>query len=271
MTKPVMNKIKSAVKLKFASKKQREKAHMDHLDRRDQEREPSDVDAERDQMAKDMAPKESTDTLDRLADKLLEFRGKRSGYSKGEAPARGSGALKKAVGDALSKSRYGVDKPAKVEKGTVQDPGERGGIDKDKRALAGKFAQRMGSKPGMPKLPSRKKEESTDTRGKIVHALKEAFAGVSRDKMASTAISSDKPWTRNTNLKSISKKAGALASVVNKQPAVIKTRKARADQAAVDREEAKKRPIQTRNSGGYEKDGMARGGEDEDKIFRGHR
>lgn len=270
MTKPVMNKIKSAVKLKFASKKQREKAHMDHLDRRDQEREPSDVDDERERMAKDMAPKESTDTLDRLANKLLEFRGKRSGYSKGEAPARGSGALKKAVGDALSKSRYGVDKPAKVEKGTIQDPGERGGIDKEKRALAGKFAQRMGSKPGMPKLQSRKKEESTDVKGKIVHALREAFLGVSRDRMAAGAIRADKPWTRNTSGRALSKKAGALASVLNKQPSVVKARADRDKQAAIDRAEAKKRPAPPQVRTPYQ-GGMARGGEDEDRIFRGHR
>lgn len=95
-------------------------------------------------------------TVGILFDRLLEYRGRKSGYGPGEAPARGSkGALKTAVGDALSKSRYGVDKPATVKDGMVQDPGSRGGIDAGKRALAGKFAQRQGAKPGMPKLPTR--------------------------------------------------------------------------------------------------------------------
>lgn len=114
-----------------------------------------------------------------LADKLEEYRGEKFGYEPGEAPARGKGALKTAVGDALSKMRYGTTKPAEVKDGVIQDPGTRGGISTPTRKRLGRLSatsrwKKIEGIPGMPKLPSRKKEESTNLKDRMVQILAEA-------------------------------------------------------------------------------------------------
>lgn len=124
-----------------------------------------------------------------LADKLEEYRGKRFGYEPGEAPARGEGALKTAVGDALSKMRYGTTKPAEVEGGVIKDPGTRGGISTPVRTELGNLSKtdrwkKTEKKPGMPRLPSRKdkepkpatpKVESTNLKDRMVDILFETY------------------------------------------------------------------------------------------------
>ena len=116
-----------------------------------------------------------------LADKLEEYRGEKFGYEPGEAPARGEkNPVKTAVGDALSKMRYGTTKPAEVEGGVIKDPGTRGGISTDTRKKLGKLSKtprwkKIEGSPGMPKLPSRKKEESTNLKDRMVDILMETY------------------------------------------------------------------------------------------------
>lgn len=116
-----------------------------------------------------------------LADKLEEYRGEKFGYEPGEAPARGEkNPVKTAVGDALSKMRYGTTKPAEVEGGVIKDPGTRGGISTDTRKKLGKLSKtprwkKIEGIPGMPKLPSRKKEESTNLKDRMVDILMETY------------------------------------------------------------------------------------------------
>lgn len=114
-----------------------------------------------------------------LANKLEEYRGEKFGYEPGEAPARGEkNPVKTAVGDALSKMRYGTKKPAEVEAGVIKDPGTRGGISTETRKKLGKLSKtprwkKIEGSPGMPKLPSRKKEESTNLKDRMVDILME--------------------------------------------------------------------------------------------------
>lgn len=116
-----------------------------------------------------------------LANKLEEYRGEKFGYEPGEAPARGEkNPVKTAVGDALSKMRYGTTKPAEVEGGVIKDPGTRGGISTDTRKKLGKLSKtprwkKIEGSPGMPKLPSRKKEESTNLKDRMVDILMETY------------------------------------------------------------------------------------------------
>lgn len=172
-----------------------------------------------------------------LADKLEEYRGEKFGYEPGEAPARGEkNPVKTAVGDALSKMRYGTTKPAEVEGGVIKDPGTRGGISTATRKKLGKLSatprwKKIEGSPGMPKLPSRKKEESTNLKDRMVDILMEIRA-TTQANMERIAKKAGKPWANNPSLPERHKMARRLSSVYNKQPKVVKGQKAAEEEYA---------------------------------------
>ena len=188
----LISKLREMVKVKKPKVKKTEPTEADRADfaawqdKKEKDREPSDIEDERNQMAKHYGQQSEA-----------------IAFSKKTILGQ---AARPMAAQMLKKRKAELQRePALANKG--------GAVAKELKAFSKDTYKQRG--------------ESTDLKSRIVARLLEAFLGTSRDYVARAMSREDK----GSSMKDRSKKGKALASVINKQPKVVK---ARAEKKAAD-------------------------------------